>query len=193
MKRFLYALVLLPMLLLSGCAGMNDMAHMRNLTFDFAGVSDARLCGIAIGPGASYSNLSLADVARLTAALLVHEAPLEATMHVRASNPAANRVAATLSRMDWTLFVDDRRVLAGGLAHRVEFHAGQSSDIPLGVRIDLLTLGVSGARDIYNLALAIAGQGTISKELRLELVPTVDTPMGPMTYPNPVIVRRAAR
>lgn len=193
MKRLLHALVLLPMLVLSGCAGMSDVTHLRNLTFDFDGVSDTRLCGISIGPGASYSNLGMADLARLTAALLTHEAPFEAIIHVKASNPAANRVAATLSRMDWTLFVDDRQVLQGGLADRVECHAGLSSDIPLGVRIDLLKLGVSGAHDIYDLALAIAGQGTITKELRLELVPTVDTPAGPITYPAPVVVRRAAR
>jgi hypothetical protein len=135
----------------------------------------------------------MADVARLTAALVAHEAPFEAVVHVKAANPSANLVAATIAGMDWTLFVDDRKVLAGGLADRVELRPGADADVPLAVRVDLLTLGSKGARDLYDLGLAIAGQGTTSKELRLELVPTIETSIGPIQYPSPVVIRRAAR
>jgi hypothetical protein len=62
--------------------------------------------------------------------------------------------------------------------------------VPLSVRFDLVTLGAGGARDLYELAVAIAGQGQVTKDLRLELVPTIDTPAGPMRFPAPIVVRR---
>ena len=50
-----------------------------------------------------------------------------------------------------------------------------------------------GARDLFDLAMTVAGYGTVSKDLRLELSPTIDTSIGPIRYPQPIVVRRVAR
>ena len=189
--RFLAPLTLLALIALPGCATLQQLAALRSVTFAFAGVSDVRLAGIRIGAGSSYSSLGFADAARLGAAIVAKEVPLELVAHVNATNPPGNTVAARMVDMDWTLFIESRRTLAGKLGGAVTIAPGRTADVPLAVRFDLLQLGSGGARDLFDLALAIAGQGTLQKELRLELVPTIETSLGPIRYPAPVVVSRS--
>lgn len=190
--RFAAPLALAALVALPGCAAMQELAALRLVSFAFANVSDVKFVGIPIGPNANYADLGLADVARVTAAVVTRQAPLEMVAHVSATNPAENRVAARMVGMGWKLFVEDRQALAGDIANPVSIASGQTVDVPLAVRVDLVQLGASGARDLFDLAVAIAGQGTIRKDLRLELVPRVETPVGPLSYPSPVVIRRAA-
>ncbi|OGF13981.1 MAG: hypothetical protein A2W00_04965 [Candidatus Eisenbacteria bacterium RBG_16_71_46] len=175
-----------------GCAALQELAAVRTVTFAFAGVSDVRLAGVSIGAGSRFTSLGVSDAARLGAAVLADQVPLELVAHVSAANPRENTVTARLVQLGWTLFVEDRQMLAGQLANPVALAPGTSTDVPLTVRFDLLALGGGGARDLFDLALAIAGYGTVQKDLRLELVPTIDTSLGPIRYPAPVVVRRAA-
>lgn len=190
--RFAAPLALLALVALPGCAAMQELAALRLVTFAFANVSDVRFVGIPIGPGADYSKLGLADVARVAAAVVTKQAPLELVAHVSATNPPENRVTARMVDMGWKLFVEDRQALAGQLGAPVVIESGRTVDVPLGVRIDLVELGASGAQDMFDLAVAIAGQGTIRKDLRLELVPTIETSVGQLTYPSPIVIRRGA-
>jgi hypothetical protein len=191
-SRFLAALALLALIAVPGCAALQQLAVLRTVTFAFSGVSDVRLAGIRIGAGSSYSSLSLADVTRLGAAVVGKQVPLEMVAHVSASNPAANTVTARMVDLGWTLFIEDRQALAGQVGGAVAIAPGRTADVPLTVRLDLLQLGSGRARDLFDLALAIGGYGSLQKDLRLELVPTIETSLGPIRYPAPVVIRRAA-
>jgi len=175
---------------LPGCTAMQELAALRTLTFAFASVSDVKLAGIPLDASSSYSRLSVADVARLGTAMATKQLPIELVAHVDATNPSENKVGARLVEMDWTLFIEDRRTLAGSLGNPVVIAPGHRADIPLAVRFDLLEFTSGGARDLFDLALAIAGQGSVQKELRFELVPSVETSIGPIRFPAPVVIRR---
>lgn len=180
-------------LLLVGCATLQQLAVLRTVTFAFAGISDVRLAGVRLTDGATFSSLSVTDAARLGAAVVANEVPIELVAHVAATNPPENTVAARMVDLDWTFFIEDRRTLEGGLVGPVTIDPGRTADVGLDVRFDLLSLGRRGARDLFDLALAIAGYGTIQKELRLELMPTIETSLGPIRYPSPLVVRRPVR
>lgn len=182
----------LTLLTLPGCAALQEFAALRSVTFAFERVSGVRVAGIPIGAETRYSSLGVADIARLGAAIATRQVPLELVAHVGATNPSSNSVAARLVDLDWTLFVEDRQVLAGQLGSALTIAPGQTADVPVSVRFDLMQLGSGGARDVFDLALAVAGQGSVAKEMRLELVPTIETSIGPIRYPSPVVVRRAA-
>jgi len=190
-SRLPAALALLAILGIPGCTALQEFAALRSVMFTFAGVSDLRLAGIRIGAGASYTSLGFADAARLTAAVVAGEVPIDFIAHVGARNPSENKVAARMLDLGWTLFIEDRQTLAGALGGPVDIAPGRLVDVPLSVRFDLLQLGGGGAHDLFDLALAIAGQGTLKKDLRLELVPTIETSLGPIRYPAPVVVRRS--
>ena len=188
--RFAAPLALLALVALPGCAAMQELAALRLVTFEFANVSDVRFVGIPIGPGADYSKLGLADLARLAAAAVTQQAPIELIAHVSAANPPENKVTARMVDMGWKLFVEDRQTLAGQLGAPVVIESGRTVDVPVAMRFDLVQLGTTGSRDLFDLAVAIAGQGTIQKDMHLELVPTVETSIGPLSYPSPIVIRR---
>ena len=190
--RFLALCASLALVAVPGCAALEQLAVLRTVMFAFSGVSDVRVAGIRLGGGASFSALSVTDAARLGAAIVAREVPFEMTAHVAATNPSDNKVSARMVDLDWTFFVEDRQTLTGGLGGPVDIAPGATADVPLAVRFDLLQLGSGGARDLFDLALAIAGQGSLQKELRLEMVPTIETSLGPIRYPAPVVVRRVA-
>jgi len=98
---------------------------------------------------------------------------------------------ARMVALDWNLFIENRQALAGGLGNPVTISPGVTADLPLTVHVDLVQLGSGGARDLFDLGLAIAGRGTLQKDLRIELAPTIETPLGPMRYAMPVTVRRS--
>jgi hypothetical protein len=173
-----------------GCATLQEIAALRSVAFSFDHVGEVRIAGIAIGSGASFSNIGVADGARLGAAIVSRQVPLEFVAHVRAKNPAENHVAARMVNLDWKLFVEDRETVGGTIADAISIAPGQSADVPVAVRFDLLELVNGGARDLFDTALAIGGYGAVAKELRLELVPTIDTSLGPIRYPAPVVLRR---
>jgi len=192
-SRLVAPLALVSLILVPGCTALQELAALRTVTFAFANVSDVRVAGIRIGAQSSYSSLGITDAARLGAAIVANEVPLEFIAHVSATNPPENTVSARMVDLGWTLFIEDRQELAGQLGGAVAIAPGATADVPLSVRLDLLRLGSGGARDLFDLAMAIAGYGTLQKDLRLELVPTIETSIGPIRYPSPVVVRRAAR
>lgn len=179
-------------LAVAGCASISQLALLRTAAFAFAGVSDVRLVGIPIGPGADYSKLGVADAARVAAAIVTKQAPLDLVAHVTATNPAENRATAKMLGLGWKFYVEDHMAFSGNVADPIELPAGKPVDVPLTVRFDLVQLGAGGARDLFDLAVAIAGQGQIKKDLRLELVPVIDTPAGRMAFPAPIVVHRLA-
>jgi hypothetical protein len=189
-SRLLGVVFAATLLASAGCATLQQIAALRRVTFAFTGVSEVRVAGVRVEDGASFTRLSLADAARIAAAVATREVPLDLVAHVSAANPRENTVKASMVGLDWTFFVEDRRMLSGVLSRIVVIEPGATADVPLPVRFELLSLANGGARDLYDLALAIAGQGSVTKELRLELVPAIETPMGPMRFPSPVVVRR---
>ncbi len=190
-SRAVAVLAMIVLFAVPGCTALQQIATLRTVAFAFAGVSDVRVAGIRVGAGSSFGALSIAEAARLGAAVATKQVPLELVAHVSATNPAANSVAARMVGLGWTLFIEDRQALSGELASAVTITPGQSVDVPLTVRLNLLELTSGGARDLFDMALAVAGQGAVQKDMRLELVPTIETSLGPIRYPFPVTVRRA--
>lgn len=193
MKRRLAALAVVlsfALLTLGGCAALQQMAALRSVSFAFANVSDVKLVGIPINESTSFSRLSLVDLGKVTAAVLQKKAPLELVAHVSATNPPNNTVSARLVKLGWKFFVNDAQALAGDIGEPVVIAPGATADVPVAVRVDLYSIGNGTARDIVDLAVAIAGKTEVKQDLKLELTPTIDTALGPITYPSPIVVSR---
>ena len=149
-----------------------------------------RAAGIALAGRRSYSDLSPFEAGRLAAAAAAGQIPLDMVVHVRAENPRENNVTARLIQLDWTLFLESTRTVSGGLAKPCAFPPGEAVDVPVDVHLDLMEFFRNSARDAFDLALAIAGYGGAAKEVRLEALPAIETSLGPIRYPEPIVIRR---
>jgi hypothetical protein len=185
-----FAALVLVAALVPGCATIQELRALRSVTFAYDRVTDVRLAGVRLHENMKFSSLSTADVARLIAAAGSDDLPLELVVHVRAHNPRANAVTARLVGMDWRFFIADRSIVNGALAGTYRFEPGEDVDIPVPVALDLAEHFRGGGRELFDVALEVAGLTERKRELRLELEPTIQTGIGPIRYPAPIVVRR---
>lgn len=183
-RLVLLALSLVTAASLTSCATLQELAALRDVDFSLEGTRDGSLAGISIESVRSYQDLGVMDVARLAEALSNGELPFETTLLVRADNPPDN-VRARLVELDWTLFLDDRETVSGVLDQEYVLPPGEPVSVPVNVSLDLLDFFDRQLEQAVNLALAVAGAGE-PQRVRLEATPTVQTPLGPIPYPQPI-------
>lgn len=188
-RSFLWlALVAFLSLGLQSCATLRQMAALSNVDFSLDRVSDLRLAGIDLGRIDSFDDLGFADAARLALAVSEQDLPLDFRLHLLAENPSENTTDARLIQMDWTLLLQERETLSGVFEGNVLLPPGEPTDVPISVRLNLVDFFEGSARDLLELALSLSGQGGAPKEVALRATPVVDTPLGPMRYPQPITI-----
>lgn len=172
----------------AGCATLQSLAALRDVDFAIDRVANASIAGVSIDRIRNYTELSALDIARVGGALAGGDLPFAFDLHVRALNPAENSVAARLVRMDWTLLLDDRETVSGRIDREFVLEPGVPGDIPVTISLDLVDFFESGARDMIELALAVSGAGGEPSRVALRAVPTVQTALGPIRYPEPITI-----
>ena len=182
------ALVLL--LVLQGCATLQEILALEQVDFRLDRVSQVELAGVELDRVRSLDDLTLVEAARLGQAVTSGDLPLSFTLHVEAENPADNRTDARLVQMDWTLFLEDRETLSGRVDQEIVMPPGQPTDIPLTLSLNLTEFLEGNAEELLNLALALSGGGGRPVEVALEARPTVQTALGPIQYPRPLTLSR---
>jgi len=174
---------------LAGCQALREVANLRSVQFAIDRVAEPQLAGIDLRRVDSYRDLSASDVLRLTRAAATGEMPLSFTILVDAENPADNDVAARLVTMDWTLLLDETETIRGRFDSTVRLEPGTPTTVPIPIELDLVRFFGDNARDLIDLALAVAGQGD-PQTVTLRARPTVDTVLGPIQYPEPITITR---
>ena len=174
--------------LAAGCATLQEYAALRQVAFSLDHVDELRLAGIRLDGKEQYSDLRALDTAALAAGVARRDVPLDFVLHVEAENPPTNNVSARLTRFDWTLHLDGRETVAGNVGGTYVLPPGRPIDVPVDVHLDLMDFFDRGARELFDLALAVAGRGPRTADVTLEVQPTIDTSLGPMRYPRPISV-----
>ncbi|HET9941345.1 MAG TPA: hypothetical protein VFR25_09630 [Candidatus Eisenbacteria bacterium] len=169
-----------------GCAAASQLAALRQVEFRFDHIGSPRVADVPLERIPSYSDLSVADAARIGMAVASGVVPMDLTVHLTGRNPESNSVNARLVAMDWAYLVDDKEAVSGRLTDPVSFAPGAAQDIPLRVRLDLMEVFDERGHDLVEVALALAGQGSASHRVTFRVAPTVDTPLGPIQYPAPL-------
>ncbi len=188
MRLFRFVAFAGVLLLVGGCATLQQLAALRNVDFSLDQVASLRLAGVDLDRIRSYDDLGITDVARLTLAITRNELPLAFDLLVQGENPASNATDARLVRFAWTLLMEDRKTISGVFDEEVVFAPGTPTTFPLRIELDLLEFFEGSAQDLGELALSLAGEGGAPKNIALEAVPTIDTALGPLQYPGTITV-----
>ena len=176
--------------LLAACATARQYLALRQVAFNIDRVQGTRLAGVLLDHVRQPNDISPFDYARITAAVLRHQVPLEFDLHVQGNNPAENNTTARLMRFQWVLSLNGRETVNGVLDTSYTFSPGAPTDVRIPIQLDLAQFYNSSAQDALDLALGLAGLSSKQTDIELRAVPTIDTPLGPIRYPNPIIVRR---
>lgn len=173
---------------LPSCQTLQEIANLRDVRFAVDRVAGAQLAGIDLSRVRSYEDLNATDVLRLTRAAAEQRLPLSFVLHLTAENPSTNSVPARMVQMDWTLLLEDRETVSGTFNENVVLPPGEPTGIPISIRLDLVEFFGENLRDLVELALAVSGEGGQPKQVKLQAIPTIETTLGPIRYPQPITI-----
>jgi hypothetical protein len=172
------------------CAALREVAALRQVDFSIDEVSNVRLAGVDVTSIRSYDDLGAGSAARVATAVLRKSVPLQFDLHLRAENPGDNAVNARLVRMEWTLLLQDRETIRGTIDRSIVLPPGEPRDIPITMSLNLLDFFAHNARDLVSVAVAASGRSGTRASVALRATPSVDTPLGPLQYPEPITILR---
>jgi hypothetical protein len=173
---------------LCACATLQQIAALRQVAFSLGAVRDGRLAGIPLDRIASYQDLTAVEIGRLALALARNDVPFSFLVDLRAENPADNRATATMVRLAWSLYLDDKETIHGVLDTSYRLPPGQPVIIPLQMTLNLREFFAGPAESLVNLAAGLAGLRADPTRITLRAVPSIDTPLGPIAYPSPITI-----
>ncbi len=193
-KRFLRlsSLLLLLVVPVTGCATFQEIAQLREVDFDLRDISRVRLAGVELDDVRSWDGLSAWEVGRIALAVSREELPLRFMLDVGALNPADNDVNARLTRMEWTLLLDDRETVSGEVDQEFILPPGEQRVIPLDIGFDLYDFFDGGAEDLTEFVLSLVGRDGGPRNVALEATPIIETPLGNIRYPRPITITSRA-
>ena len=175
----------------AGCASLRQLMALEQVRFDLHRVGEVRLAGIDLERVRSFSGLSPADLLTLGAAVARKDLPLDFNAVVRAENPGDAVVTARLVRFAWTLYLDDVETIHGTVDEPVELPPGSPQLVRIGMQLNLMDFFDDTAETLFGLASALSSPDADPVTISLYALPTVETPLGPISYPEPVrIIRR---
>jgi len=199
MKKFYFliasAIILITVIIIQSCGTIKQisqtLADLKRLQFKLENVNGFKVAGINVTNKKSINDFSMMDGLKLTQAFATKKFPAEFVLNVAAKNPndgksSPRQTNATLTSLDWDMYIDDVKTINGNIASPVEIPGtGQSTIIPLAMGLDLYDFfGRQGYDKVINLALNIGGVGGSPSRLKLDAQPTVTTPLGPISYPG---------
>lgn len=184
-------ILIVTLALAAGCATTRQFLALRRVNFDIDNVARVLVAGVPVERVRSYSDLGAMDIARLAAAATRGEIPLEFDLLVGGENPAENGTTARLVRMTWTLLLNGTETISGAIDTAYTFTPGARTVMRVPIRLDLVRFFRSSGRDAFELACGLANLGGCRPtEVMVRAVPTVDTPLGPIQYEEPITILR---
>lgn len=181
------ACVLIALVGTTGCQTLREVSNLRKVDFSIDRVSSPTLAGVNLRDVRSYSDLGARDMLRLSSAIADGTMPLSFTLHLNARNPASNDVNARLTKMDWTLLLQDRETISGTFNRETVLRPGEPTDVPIDLRLNLVEFFDDNLRDVVNLALSLRGEQAATN-VKMQVRPTVRTALGPIAYPGTITV-----
>jgi hypothetical protein len=178
------------------CTGLLDtVSNLQRLQFKLGTIDNMSAAGVNIKSIRKISDFSIMDGAKLLNSFTSGQLPVSFTLNVLAKNPndgtgGTSHTTAIIKSLAWRLFLDDKETINGNIPNSIEVPGvGQATTIPVVISLDLLNFFKNqGYESLINLALALGGVSGSSARVTLKATPTIDTFLGPITYPGEISI-----
>ena len=163
-------------------------AILANCDFRIRTVENITLGGVNVQNIRNVSDLTMTDLARLTAALTKPSVPLNMKLNIEGRNP--NAASAGLNRLDYILLIDDIEMTRGILDQSFVIPPNNGSTvIPLQLTFDLKKVLTGKSLDaVMNFGLNLAGVGNKPTRIKVKLKPTILVGAVQLQYPGYITI-----
>ena len=184
LKRTL--IILFVMAGLTSCEVLNQVAQMANFvncTFNFNSVNQIKMLDINLSKGMTKTDLNATQLLNLANALMRRELPVSFNVNVDVTNP--NTIAAAMSKMDYILSLNGKRVVSTTMNNAISVPASGNSVVTSPITTDLFQLfSGESAEAILNLAFKLAGATSDPVNVGLQVKPYININGQQLAYPD---------
>ncbi len=180
---------------LSSCSSIKDaVTNAERLQWKLGSVSGMSVAGINLSGVSGFSNINPLDIVKITSAFSSGQLPANFTLNLLAKNPEGSggspNSSDAIRALNWRLLIDNVETIKGDISSPITIPGvGQTATIPLSMSVDLLQFFKNqGLQSLVGLALGIGGSNGSPARLSLKIKPTVDTFLGPFTYPGEITI-----
>lgn len=181
--------------LLGACSVLNNLTNLKKLQFKVENVNNFQVAGVPISGKSSIKDINMTNALQISQIFTQKKFPAQFVLNLAALNPndgksTPTKTDATITNLEWRLILDDTPTVSGVVNNPINIPgSGQSVIIPLTIQLDLYQFfGNQGYDKLLNLAFALGGAQSDLKRLKLDIKPTVMTPIGPIAYPGRITV-----
>ena len=184
LKRTL--IILFVMAGLTSCEVLNQVAQMANFvncTFNFNSVNQIKMLDINLSKGMTKTDLNATQLLNLANALMRRELPVSFNVNVDVTNP--NTIAAAMSKMDYILSLNGKRVVSTTMNNAISVPASGNSVVTIPITTDLFQrFSGESAEAILNLAFKLAGATSDPVNVGLQVKPYININGQQLAYPD---------
>ncbi len=184
-------LLLVVIVLLTSCdvmKNLNGLANFARCDFRLNTIDNIKLAGVNIQKVNNLSQLSIIDIANITASLANNTLPLEFTLNIDVRNP--NNQQAIMNGMAWILLIDNIEMTRGQMNQRiVVMPNNQVATMPVQMLVDLKKVLTGKSLDaVKNFGFNLAGAGNRPSRVTLRVKPTIVINGFAIQYPDYITV-----
>ena len=188
-KIFLIVLVTIGLTSCDVLQQMSQMANFAKCTFDFNSVNSVEMLGLNLRKGMTRSDLNVSQAIALTRALVNKSLPVTFNVNLDVTNP--NSSPASMTKMDYILTLNDKRVIATTLDQTISVPANASNTVTIPVSTDLFQLFSGESADaIVNLAFKLAGASSDPVNVGIKIKPYITVGGQQLAYPDYITLNK---
>ena len=188
-KIFLIVLVTIGLTSCDVLQQMSQMANFAKCTFDFNSVNSVEMLGLNLRKGMTRSDLNVSQAIALTRALVNKSLPVTFNVNLDVTNP--NSSPASMTKMDYILTLNDKRVIATTLDQTISVPANASKTVTIPVSTDLFQLFSGESADaIVNLAFKLAGASSDPVNVGIKIKPYITVGGQQLAYPDYITLNK---
>ena len=179
-------LIVLVAIGLASCDVLQQVSQMANFakcTFDFDSVNSVQMLGTTLHKDMTKSDLNVGQLLQLTNALMSKSLPVTFNVNLDVNNP--NSSDAAMTRMDYILTLNDKRVISSTLNNQIRVPAHSSNVVTIPVSTDLFELfSGESAEAIMSLAFKLAGASSNPVTVGIKVKPYITVGNQQLAYPD---------
>lgn len=174
MKRVAFPLLMIGLLVFSGCRGLRELSRLADCEYKVNTLTNTTLAGVNVQRVKKFEDLRLTDAAIASQELIKGRLPLNFILNIEAKNP--NKEQAAVGRLEWKAFIDNVEIATGIHPNRVVIPGnGGTAVIPLQVGCDVLQILSSNEKrnTLLNFGMNLADAGDKPTRVSIKIRPSI--------------------
>jgi hypothetical protein len=191
---FIYGLLLLVIVLLTGCKQANDLKAFSEAKYSLQAVQNLELNGVDVMQKRSHADFTTSEGDSLLASISDNTLQANTTLFLDVQildSEEAHQM--TITELKWQLLVDGTETLQGVVQEPLNLHEGLN-EIPIQTSVLMTEAeGLPNYEGLSRLITILSQKKDLRQRLMFQIKPTVQTPVGEVELPDYITVSQGSQ